>query len=405
MVNRNRTPMPIQPKVRTGLDVLVAQQFAPLSGMRVGLVTHPAAVDAQLRHAIELFSAAPKVKLAAIFGPEHGLLGQAQDLIAVSKGKSQREAVPTHSLYGETVESLRPAATDLKGLDALVIDMQDVGSRYYTFQATMRYCLEVALPLGMLVFVLDRPNPLGGEVVEGPGLQKGFESFVGIHDIAIRHGLTIGELALFYVRELNLDKGELRVIACEGWKRRDWFDATGLPWVLPSPNMPTLDTAIVYPGQCLLEGTNLSEGRGTTRPFEICGAPWIDSTKLSRRMNGENLPGVRFRPVVFRPAFQKHAGKDCGGVQLHVIDRTLFQPVRTSLALLAAMREMSGKEFAWRTETYEFVRNPIAIDLLFGSSRERTHLEAALPWRDLLPAWSKEEQAFDHRRHTAFLYD
>jgi uncharacterized protein YbbC (DUF1343 family) len=392
------------PKVRTGLDLLVAQEFAPLRGLRVGVVTHPAAVDAELRHIIELLANAPRVKLAAIFGPEHGLLGQAQDLIGVAGGEAG--SVKVHSLYGETVESLRPTKEQLTGLDALVIDMQDIGSRYYTFQATMRFCLEAALPLGMLVFVLDRPNPLGGVTVEGPALRKGFESFVGVHDIAIRHGLTMGELAMLYESELGLDgRGELRVVACEGWKRAMDFDETGLPWVLPSPNMPALDTAVVYPGQCLVEGTNLSEGRGTTRPFELCGAPWLDGPKLARRMNDERLPGVRFRAVSFRPTFQKHAGKDCGGVQLHVTDRAAFRPVRASLALLAAMREMSGASFAWRTEVYEFVRDPIAIDLLFGSARERTHLEAAKPWRELAAGWAAEESDFTHRRHTALLYE
>jgi uncharacterized protein YbbC (DUF1343 family) len=394
------------PKVRTGLDALVAQDFAPLRGLRVGLVTHPAAIDAELRHIIELISAAPKVTLGAIFGPEHGLLGQAQDLIGLTSEESKASAaLRVHSLYGATPESLRPTKEQLRGLDALVIDLQDVGSRYYTFQATMRYCLEVALPLGMLVLILDRPNPLGGTAVEGPALRKGFESFVGAHDLATRHGLTLGELAILYQQELGLDRGELRVISCEGWKRAQYFDETGLPWVLPSPNMPTLDTALVYPGQCLIEGTNLSEGRGTTRPFELCGAPWLEAVKLAHRMNDERLPGVRFRAAWFRPTFQKHAGKDCGGVQLHVTDRTAFQPVRTSLALLATMREMSGAKFAWRTEEYEFVREPIAIDLLFGSSREREHLEAGHPWRDLLPEWEKEEAAFTHRRHTALLYD
>lgn len=395
------------PNVRTGLDVLVAQNFAPLAGLRVGLVTHPAAVDSQLRHAIELLSAAPKVKLTAIFGPEHGLLGQAQDLISVTADESTGTHTPVavHSLYGTSAASLRPTPAQLKGLDALVIDMQDIGSRYYTFQATMRYCLEVALPLGLLVFVLDRPNPIGGEMVEGPALRKGYESFVGAHDIAIRHGLTMGELAMLYQRELALDPGELRVIMCEGWKRSQYFDQTGLPWVLPSPNMPTLDTAIVYPGQCLVEGTNISEGRGTTRPFEICGAPWIDGPKLAHRMNDEKLPGVKFRPLSFRPTFQKHAGKDCGGVQIHVTDRSSFQSVRTSLALLAAMREMSGANFAWRTEIYEFVSDPIAIDLLFGADRERKHLEAKQSWREVPPQWESEEAAFVHRRHMVLLYD
>jgi uncharacterized protein YbbC (DUF1343 family) len=394
------------PKVRTGLDILVAQDFAPIREMRVGLVTHPAAVDARLRHAIDLLSAAPRVTLAAVFGPEHGLLGQAQDLIGLTSGESkQATSVPVYSLYGSTPESLRPTAEQLKDLDALVIDMQDVGSRYYTFQGTMRYCMEAALPRGMKVFILDRPNPLGGAVIEGPAVRKGFESFVSVHDLATRHGLTVGELAMLYQRELDLQKGELRVVQCEGWKRAQYFDETGLPWVLPSPNMPTLETAVVYPGQCLLEGTNLSEGRGTTRPFEICGAPWLDATKLARRLNEEKLPGVYFRATWFRPTFQKHANKDCGGVQLHVTDRAAFQPVRTTLALLANIREISGEKFAWRGETYEFVKKPIAIDLLFGSSREREHLTAGRPWRELLPEWEKEEAAFEHRRHMHLLYD
>lgn len=393
------------PKVRSGLDVLVAQGFAQLRGMRVGLVTHPAAVDAQLRHAIDLFATAPGVKLGAIFGPEHGLLGQAQDLIGITSAESKvPAAVPVHSLYGTKPESLRPTEEQMKDLDALVIDMQDVGSRYYTFQATMRYCLDAALSRGMKVWVLDRPNPLGG-AVEGPALRAGFESFVGIHDIATRHGLTMGELAMLYLRELNLDRGELHVVPCEGWKRAQYFDETGLPWVMPSPNMPTLETAVVYPGQCLFEGTNLSEGRGTTRPFEICGAPWLDATKLARRMEDEKLPGVRFRALWFRPTFQKHKDKDCGGVQLHVTDRAAYQPVRASLALLAVMREMSGAQFAWRGEVYEFKKTPIAIDLLFGSSRERENLDAGKPWRDLLPEWVKEEAAFEHRRHMTLLYD
>ncbi len=394
------------PTTKTGLDVLVADEFAPLRGLRVGVVTHPAAVDRELRHIIELLAAAPKVELAAIFGPEHGLLGQAQDLIAVSPAESKQANMPqVHSLYGTTAESLRPTAAQLKGLDVLVIDMQDIGSRYYTFQATMRYCLQAALPLGMRVLVLDRPNPLGGDIVEGPALLKSHESFVGAHDITIRHGLTMGELAMLYQHELGLDDGDLQVVPCDGWKRSDHWDATGLPWVLPSPNMPAPDTALVYPGQCLIEGTNLSEGRGTTRPFEIAGAPWLDAAKLARRMNETKLPGVKFRPAWFRPAFQKHAGNDCSGVQLHVTDRTAFQPVRTSLALLAVMREMSGDKFAWRTEVYEFVRDPIAIELLFGSSRERKHLEAGRPPADLHEAWSTEEEAFRHRRHTVLLYD
>jgi len=243
--------------MRTGLDVLRDQGWAPLRGLRIGLVCHPASVDQRLAHAADLLAAAPGVHLAALFGPEHGYYGQAQDLIGVTDQGDGPSGVRVHSLYGKTFDSLRPTAEQLRGLDALVIDLQDVGSRYYTFQATMLFCLEAALANGLTTIVLDRPNPLGGELVEGPALQPGFESFVGIHPVATRHGLTIGELARLYRAERRLT-GALTVIPCDGWRRGADFERTGLPWVLPSPNMPAVETAFVYPGQCLIEGTNLS---------------------------------------------------------------------------------------------------------------------------------------------------
>jgi uncharacterized protein YbbC (DUF1343 family) len=376
--------------MRTGLDVLRDSQFAPLRGRRVGLVCHPASVDRDLRHAAELLAEAPGVTLAALFGPEHGFAGTAQDLIGVSD--ASEGALRVHSLYGATVESVRPTAEQLRDLDTLVIDLQDVGARYYTFQATMLYCMEACAANGVSVVVLDRPNPLG-HAIEGPALKAGFESFVGPHDIPTRHGLTMGQLARFYQR-VRVPGVRLEVIECDGLRPEWYFDATGLPWVLPSPNMPTLDTAIVYPGMCLIEGTNLSEGRGTTRPFELVGAPWLNPQDAVRRLNAEGLGGVRFRPAWFRPTFQKFAGQDCGGVQLHVTDRAAFQPVRTGLAVLAVLRELSGTRFAWRTEEYEFVSDRPAIDLLFGSSRERLALEAGTPWREVARAWEPEERAF-----------
>jgi uncharacterized protein YbbC (DUF1343 family) len=311
--------------------------------------------------------------------------------------------VPVYSLYGDTVKSLSPTEEQLRGLDALVIDLQDVGSRYYTFPASMLLCFEAAARCGVATVVLDRPNPIGGEVVEGPRLQPGFESFVGVHPVPVRHGLTIGELARLYQAERKI-QGELRIVPCEGWRRVMHFDSTGLPWVLPSPNMPTLDTAFVYPGQCLLEGTNLSEGRGTTRPFELCGAPGIDSDALAERLNGERLPGIAFRPAWFRPTFHKHAGRDCGGVQLHVLDRQTFQPVRSGVAVLAAMRELAASTFDWRREPYEFVADRLAIDLLFGSDRERQALESGQDWRQIAGAWEAEEAAFRKRREAFLLY-
>jgi uncharacterized protein YbbC (DUF1343 family) len=367
----------------------------------VGLVCHPASIDSHLRHASALLADTDGVDLVALFGPEHGFTGVAQDLVSVDHILTSHRRV--YSLYGETFESLRPSAKQLDGIDTLVIDLQDVGSRYYTFQATMLYCLEAAAQHGLAVIVLDRPNPLGGVAVEGPTLQPEYESFVGPHPIPIRHGMTIGELALLYRAERNLNVS-LEVVPCEGWQRDMLFEETGLPWVLPSPNMPTVDTALVYPGQCLLEGTNLSEGRGTTRPFELCGAPWICPDELAERLEEAQLPGVRFRAACFRPTFHKFAGQDCGGVQLHVTDRWEFQPVRTGLAVLSALRDLSGTQFAWRSEPYEFVDDRLAIDLLFGSDRERLALEASVPWQKLVEAWKPEEIAFRNRRKAYLLY-
>lgn len=387
--------------VLTGLDQLLDEEFARLRGRAVGLVTHAAAVDRRLRPATELLAAAAGVNLVAVFGPEHGLHGQAQDLESVTDTETVAPARRTYSLYGDSAASLRPTAAQLAGIDTLVIDLVDVGSRYYTFQATMKYCLEEALPRGIRVVVLDRPNPLGGLSIEGPAVQPGCASFIGAHDVAIRHGLTIGELARLYAAELGLDRGMLEVVPCAGWDRGMWFEDCGLPWVLPSPNMPTVDTAMVYPGQCLLEGTNLSEGRGTTRPFEICGAPWIDGHALARTMTGLGLPGAAFRPLTFRPTFHKHAGVDCGGVQVHVTDRAAFRPVRAGLALLIELRRQDPERFAWRTEPYEFVADPIAIDLLCGSGRERLAIEAGAGWREIAAAWEPEERVFAARHRAA----
>jgi uncharacterized protein YbbC (DUF1343 family) len=390
--------------VRTGLDVLREQDFAPLRDLRIGLVTHPAAVDGRLDHAAELLARAPGVRLVALFGPEHGLFGEAQDLVGVRDAEDPGSRLRVHSLYGQSFASLRPTEEQLRGLDALVIDLQDIGSRYYTFQATMLQCLEEASRQKLRCLVLDRPNPLGGVAVEGPALQAGYESFVGLHPVVTRHGMTIGELARMYQAERGLTC-DLDVIPCEGWERRMDFEAAGLPWVLPSPNMPTVDTAFVYPGQCLLEGTNLSEGRGTTRPFELCGAPWIDARRLRSRLLDEHLPGVTLRSAWFRPTFQKFAGQTCAGLQLHVLDREAFQPVRTGLAVLAALRELSGEHFAWRREPYEFVADRPAIDLLFGSDRERRALEVGESAAAIARAWEAEEAAFRARRRQFLLYE
>ncbi|HZW36002.1 MAG TPA: DUF1343 domain-containing protein [Candidatus Deferrimicrobiaceae bacterium] len=390
--------------VASGLDVLVERRFAPLRGLAVGLICNPTSVDRRLRHAADLFHAARGVRLAALFGPEHGVRGDIQYMAAVGDERDRRTGVPVHSLYGSSADSLRPDPRKLSGLDALVFDIQDVGARYYTYQATMLFCMEAAARARLAFFVLDRPNPIGGRAVEGPGLSPGFGSFCGVHDVAVRHGLTVGELAGMYREERGLDL-ELSVIPCRGWRRGMYQRDTGLPWVFPSPNMPTPETALVYPGMCLLEGTNVSEGRGTTRPFELFGAPWLDAYRLAEALASERLPGARFRPASFVPAWDKHAGARCHGVEIFIVDREAFRPFRTGVACVAAARAQDPGKFRWRTEPYEFVEHVPAFDLLCGSARERVALEHGKGWRDLTAAWGREERAFAKRRARHFRYE
>jgi uncharacterized protein YbbC (DUF1343 family) len=391
-------------KVASGLVVLVGRRFAPLRGLAVGLVCNPTAVDRRLRHAADLFHEAQGVRLAALFGPEHGVRGDAQYMAAVGDVRDPRTGVRIHSLYGNVAESLRPTDRMLRGLDALVFDIQDVGARYYTYQATMLYCMEAAARARIPFFVLDRPNPIGGTAVEGPRLRPGFESFCGAHDVAVRHGLTVGELASLYREERGLDLA-LTVVPCRGWRRGMAQRDTGLLWVLPSPNMPTPETAIVYPGMCLLEGTNLSEGRGTTRPFELFGAPWLDARGLSDALEASRLPGVVFRPASFVPTWDKHAGTRCHGVEVVVVDRESFRPFRTGVACIASARAQKPGRFRWRTERYEFVERVPAFDLLCGSAREREAIERGMGWRDLAADWAREERAFMRRRSRHLRYD
>ena len=399
-------------RVGTGLDVLVAERFTSLAGRRVGLIANPTSVDSRLRHLVDLASEATGVTLVALFGPEHGIRAEAQDLIGVSSDVDRRAGVPVHSLYGADPASLTPTPEQLEGIDTLVFDVQDVGSRYYTFPATMQYAMIAAARAGIEFVVLDRPNPLGGRLVEGPTIVPGFESFVGSYPVPIRHGLTVGELARLEREELGLDVA-LTVVPCDGLEPSMTWGETGLPWVIPSPNMPTPDTAAVYPGGCLVEGTNLSEGRGTTRPFELWGAPWLDPYDLASGIERElkacgRGEGLRLRPCSFRPTFQKHAGRTCGGVQIHVTDPSSFRPVSVYTIALAVARGLGPDRFAWRTETYEFISDPIAIDLLFGSSRERDLIESGPPsaWAsDLFESvWRAEEADFLRRREPHLLY-
>lgn len=388
--------------VRSGIDQLIQDGIPPNWGERIGLLTHAPACDSQFRPTLGLLLDHLGPKLKVVFTPEHGFDAHAQDLEPVGT-ESDRHRVRMVSLYGETVESLIPREEDLGTIDTLVVDLVDVGSRYYTFQATMHYAMRVASRLGLRVVILDRANPIGGDQIEGPLLQAGWESFVGAFPMVTRHGMTLGELARMFHGEERL-QCPLEIIPCQGWERDFYLDQTTLPWVMPSPNMPTQETALVYPGQCLLEGTNLSEGRGTTRPFECFGAPWLKSETLADRLNDTCLPGVRFRPITFRPMFQKFQGIPCGGAQLHITEPRRFQPVRAGLAILEVVLALSGAPFRWRTETYEFVSDRLAIDLLFGSPRERLGLEAGHTAAALARDWEPEEEAFLEKRRKYLIY-
>ncbi len=394
----------MSPTVRTGLERLQADGFRALRGLRLGLICNPTSVDRSLRHLADLLRAEEGVRLVRLFGPEHGVRGAAQDMIAVDEvARDARTGLPVVSLYGSSEASLTPRPEDLVGLDALVFDIQDIGSRYYTYVWTMALCMRAAQDASLKFIVLDRPNPIGGVELEGPLVAAGFESFVGLHPLPIRHGMTAGEIARWLAGERGVSP-ELQVVELQGWRRSQLADSTGLAWIPPSPNMPTLDTALVYPGQCLIEGTNLSEGRGTTRPFEIFGAPFIDPYSLAQRLEAFGLKGLLVRPLWFEPTFQKFARQACGGLMLHVVDRDAFQPVLTSLCLLSAVRELWPEKFAWRKEPYEFVGNRLAIDLLFGSERPRRALENGAAPAAIAEGWQTELQRFRLLRARYLLY-
>ncbi|MBA3460262.1 MAG: DUF1343 domain-containing protein [Deltaproteobacteria bacterium] len=390
--------------VQTGLARLATDGSSLIAGKRLGLIVNPTAVDTELHHAIELLTARPDLKIAALFGPEHGVRGDAQDMIDVADGHDARSGLPVHSLYGTTLESLTPTPAMLEGIDVMVYDVQDIGSRYYTFVWTMVLAMRACAKAGKAFCVLDRPNPLGGVHVEGPLIQPDFESFVGLVSCPNRHGMTAGEIARWRhdVEKLDL---ELYVISMRGWQRDMRFDHTGLPWVMPSPNMPTTDTALVYPGMCLVEGTELSEGRGTTRPFELAGAPYLDSHKLAHALTSMELPGVKFRPAGFLPQFQKHARQACNGVQMHVTNPETFRPYRTGVAFLKACYDQSPASFKWRTKAYEFVDKIPAIDLLAGSAALREGIEAGASLDDLSARWPRDEGAFAEERAAYTLYE
>jgi uncharacterized protein YbbC (DUF1343 family) len=385
--------------VSVGTDRLLAS--GRLAGRRVGIVCNPASIDRSLRHIADRLVHQPDVTLTAIFGPQHGFRSDVQEnMIETGHARDALRRVPVYSLYSETRE---PTAEMLRDVDVLVIDLQDVGTRIYTYIYTMANCLVAAKKHAIPVIVCDRPNPIGGDAVEGPMLVHGFESFVGLYPLPMRHGMTIGELARLFNDSFGIG-ADLEVVPMEGWSRGTYFDATGIPFVLPSPNIPTLDACIVYPGTVLFEGTNVSEGRGTTKPFELLGAPWVDAERFAETMNALDLPGVRFRPSVIEPTFHKHAHASCGGCQIHVLDRATFRPVEAGVALIAAFRAADPDQFRWRDPPYEYEHRLLPIDILAGSSQLREQIEAGVSARDIARSWTDGVDAFRKVRERYLLY-
>jgi uncharacterized protein YbbC (DUF1343 family) len=395
-------------RVRTGLDRIAAGEpevLRSLRGRKLGLLAHPASVahvGDSLLHAHAVLEQ-QGLDVRALFGPEHGYGGEAQDMIAVDD-ESAAGGPRTYSLYGAREEDLSPRREWLEGIDAVVIDLQDIGSRYYTFVWTAVLMLRACAAQGIECVLLDRPNPLGGELVEGGPQRPGYRSFVGLHDVAVRHGMTIAEIVKLALEREGIDAAALSIVPMLGYSRALSFAETGQPWVLPSPNMPTYETALVYPGGCLLEGTNLSEGRGTTRPFEIFGAPFIDGHALARAVRPRDIPGALLRPLSFEPTFQKHARKRCGGVQVHVVDAHAFRPYATYARLIAAAARLAPEAFAFRTDTYEFVSDRPALDLLVGGPELRACIEAQAPIDDWLADDAQAAAAFQAARAPYLLY-
>ncbi len=372
-----------------------------LNGLKVGILANPASANRDFRHIVDQLAEADDLSLAAIFGPQHGFRSDLQDnMIETPHTTDPKRGVPIFSLYSETRE---PTKEMLDLIDVLVIDIQDVGARIYTFIYTMANCLRAAAKTGTPVIVCDRPNPIGGLQTEGPMLEPGFESFVGQFPIPMRHGMTVAELAKLFNEGFGI-AAPLEVVPMEGWSRELYFDDVEIPWIMPSPNMPTLETAIVYPGTVLFEGTMVSEGRGTTRPFELIGAPYLDGAALTERMNNHNLAGVHFREVVFEPTFQKHAKTPCGGCQLHLTSRWDFEPVIAAAALLRECYGLAPSQFKWREGPYEYEHDKMPIDILAGSTELREQIEAQVPVPEIAESWTKGVAGFEELRQPYLLY-
>ena len=377
-------------KFALGVEVLLKEQKDLIEGKRVGLITNPTGVDQNLNSIVDLLYNDPDVELTALYGPEHGVRGDAQAGQYVEYYIDEVTGLPVYSLYGKT---RKPTPEMLENVDVLVFDIQDVGTRFYTYIYTMALAMEAAKEKGIPFIVLDRPNPLGGTKVEGPVLDPAFASFVGQYAIPLRHGMTVGELAKLFNSEFGIG-ADLTVVEMKGWKRKSYFDETGLEFVLPSPNMPTLDTALVYPGAALIEGTNVSEGRGTTKPFELIGAPFINSTELARELNALKLPGVTFRAASFTPTFSKHSGKLSHGVQIHVTDRDAYQPVETGLHLVKTIHDMYPDQ----------VTLTAFFDNLIGNGWIRKGIEEGMSVEEMKSRWEEDLKEFKKVRNRYLLY-
>ena len=394
-VSKNRRP------VKLGIERLLDDEFDLIRGKRIGLVCNQASVDHQFRHIADLFHEHPDINLTTLFGPQHGIRGDVQDnMIETAHATDRKTGLPVYSLYSETRE---PTDEMLRDVDAIVCDLQDVGTRIYTFVYTIANCMRAARRLGTQVIVCDRPNPIGGVSTEGAVLDPAFASFVGQFPIATRHGMTMSELVTMFNQEFGI-RCDLQCVLMSGWSRELWYDDTDGPWVLPSPNMPTPDTATVFPGSVHLEGTQMSEGRGTTRPFELVGAPYIDADDYAAALQALNLPGVYFRACVFMPTFQKHAGKACGGVQLHVTDRETFKAALTGIAVVKTALDMYREDFRWKDPPYEYDYDRNPFDLIAGTDKVREAIENGMSLQDIERSWEPALSEFNRLRSRFLVY-
>jgi uncharacterized protein YbbC (DUF1343 family) len=392
-----------QSRVKIGAEILIEKHLDLIKGKKIGIVTNHTGILPDGRHIVDVLNEIEGVKIVALFGPEHGIRGEVPDGKSISHGVDTKTGIPVFSLYGEVK---KPTEEMLKDIDVLIFDIQDVGARFYTYISTMSYCMEACAEMGKKFIVLDRPNPIRGVYVDGPILEPRFKSFVGLHPIPVAHGMTVGELAKMFNDEGWLENGvkaDLTVVKMENYSRRMWFDQTGLPWVKPSPNMMTLKTAIVYTATCFIEGTNVSEGRGTQHPFEWIGAPWIDGEKLAKELNYYKLPGVKFEPISFTPTDiekvtvdPKYEGGKCGGVYLNVYDREKFEPVKVGVYILYALKKLYPDKFKWRTA---------GQDRLWGTDKVRLMIDEGKKPDEIIKTWEDDVKKFLSIRQKYLLYN